>query len=43
MRKSKSKVFKNVEVDDSNILQWKGLIVPVSHQSKQLCLVIFLS
>ncbi len=30
MRKLKNRVFKNIEVDESNILQWKGLIVPVS-------------
>ena len=29
IRKSGIKVFKNIEVDESNILVWKGLIVPV--------------
>ncbi|XP_064392273.1 ubiquitin-conjugating enzyme E2 L5-like [Halichondria panicea] len=28
IRKSSQQVFKNIEVDDSNILNWKGLIVP---------------
>ena len=30
IRKSELKVFKNIDVDESNILNWKGLIVPVS-------------
>ena len=30
LRKSKTTVFQNIEVDESNILAWKGLIVPVS-------------
>ena len=32
IRKSGIKVFKNVEVDESNILSWRGLIVPVSYR-----------
>jgi len=32
MRKSPSKHFTNIEVDESNILQWKGLVVPVRDQ-----------
>ena len=30
MRKADPKHFKNIIVDESNILYWKGLIVPVS-------------
>ena len=30
MRKADPKHFKNIVVDESNILNWKGLIVPVS-------------
>lgn len=37
IRKSKLKVFKSVEVDESNILQWKGLIVPVSQDDTCAC------
>ena len=29
MRKADPKHFKNIIVDESNILNWKGLIVPV--------------
>ena len=32
MRKADPKHFKNILVDESNILNWKGLIVPVSQQ-----------
>ena len=32
MRKADPKHFKNIVVDESNILNWKGLIVPVSQQ-----------
>ena len=30
IRKSGQKVFRNIAVDESNILKWQGLIVPVS-------------
>jgi len=30
MRKADPKHFKNIIVDEANILNWKGLIVPVS-------------
>lgn len=30
MRKADPKHFKNIQVDEANILNWKGLIVPVS-------------
>ena len=30
IRKSGLKIFRNIRVDDSNILLWQGLIVPVS-------------
>ena len=30
IRKSPQKVFRNILVDESNILVWQGLIVPVS-------------
>ena len=29
MRKAPSKHFTNIEVEESNILNWKGLVVPV--------------
>lgn len=35
MRKSNLKVFRDIQVDESNILSWKGLIVPVS--SRDAC------
>lgn len=30
LRKSNLKIFRNIRVDESNILTWQGLIVPVS-------------
>ncbi|CDQ83755.1 unnamed protein product [Oncorhynchus mykiss] len=30
IRKSGMKNFRNIQVDESNILTWQGLIVPVS-------------
>ena len=30
IRKSGIKVFRDIRVDEANILQWQGLIVPVS-------------
>lgn len=30
LRKSDVKYFRNIQVDESNILLWQGLIVPVS-------------
>ena len=30
LRKSKLKIFRNIRVDEANILTWQGLIVPVS-------------
>ena len=32
IRKANPKYFRNIAVDDSNILYWQGLIVPVSTQ-----------
>jgi len=31
IKKNKLECFKNVEVDETNVLEWKGLIVPVSY------------
>ena len=30
LRKSKLKIFRDIRVDEANILTWQGLIVPVS-------------
>jgi len=32
------KNFRNIQVDESNILTWQGLIVPVSHRSCMNCI-----
>lgn len=41
IRKSGMKNFRNIQVDESNILTWQGLIVPVSMMMVQFhyCLV----
>lgn len=31
IRKSGMRNFRDIQVDDTNILSWQGLIVPVSH------------
>ena len=37
IRSSGIKIFRNIEVDEQNILNWQGLIVPVSSQTYRLC------
>lgn len=39
IRKSGMKHFRNIQVDESNILTWQGLIVPVSIKYMQLFLM----
>lgn len=37
IRKSGMKNFRNIQVDESNILTWQGLIVPVSSPKRSSC------
>lgn len=41
IRKSGLKVFKDILVDESNILVWKGLIVPVRCQFQPIYLWLY--
>jgi len=41
IRKSGLKVFKDILVDESNILVWKGLIVPVRCQFQTIYLWLY--
>jgi ubiquitin-conjugating enzyme E2 L3 len=36
IRKSGMRNFRDIQVDDANILSWQGLIVPVSHNKHNL-------
>lgn len=42
LRKSDVKYFRNIQVDESNILLWQGLIVPVSIIYILVCVNLFM-